>query len=268
MASRAEKKAQARAERIEFERRLAEAARRKQRLARLAGVAIVAVVVIVAAVVISSSHKTTVVKPDSPAAKTADTSVDSLLAGIPESGNNVLGKPSAPVTVTEFGDLECSACDDFAVASGVENRLITDEVRPGKVQLVYRSLSTATTNGPDPSVFPTQQAAALAAGLQQRAWYYIELFYHEQGEEDTTYVTEDYLDGLAKQVPGLNYSKWIADRNDPSLTAQVQSDESAAQEAGYDQTPTVVVKGPKGQAAPIVGVPTWSQLQSRIKKVS
>ena len=43
-----------------------------------------------------------------------------------------------------------------------------NEVRSGKVKLVYRSLETATGNGPNPGVFPTQQAAALAAGLQSK----------------------------------------------------------------------------------------------------
>ena len=44
MASRAEAKAKARAERIEFERKLAEATRRKQRLARLGGVVAIAAI--------------------------------------------------------------------------------------------------------------------------------------------------------------------------------------------------------------------------------
>jgi len=281
MASRADKKAQARAERIEFERKVAEAARRKQRLARLAGIVVAAVVVIVAAIVISSNNKASApVKPTSKAA-TADTArVDALLSGIPQSGNNVLGKPTAPITVTEFGDLECSACDDFALpstvntsagvpGSGVEDQLIDTYVRTGKAQLIYRSLDTATGNGATPGMFPTQQAAALAAGLQQKAWQYIELFYNEQGAEGSTYVDQNYLDGLAKQIPGLNYTKWLSDlQNDSSLTAQVSADGNAARVAGYSSTPTVVVKGPKGQAQAIQGVPTWPQLQAAIKSVS
>ena len=41
-------------------------------------------------------------------------------------------------------------------------------------------------------MFPTQQSAAYAAGLQAKAWYYIELFYNLQGQEDTGYVTSSY----------------------------------------------------------------------------
>ena len=49
----------------------------------------------------------------------AATTVNSLLAGIPQSAMR-LGSPSAPVTVTEFGDLECPVCRDFALTG--ENR--------------------------------------------------------------------------------------------------------------------------------------------------
>ena len=281
MASRAEQKAKARAERLEYERKLAEDARRKQRLARLGGVVLIGVVIVVVAIVISSSNNAA--KPLAPTSKAAGTTVarvKALLDGIPESGNNTLGSPTAPIQVTEFGDLECSACDDFALpttvntsagvaGSGVENQLINTYVRTGKASLVYRSLDTATGNGATPEMFPTQQSAAYAAGLQQKAWYYIELFYAEQGAEGSDYVTQGYLDNLAKQVPGLNYSTWLSTlSSNSSLPAQVQADAQAASTAGYNQTPTIVVKGPKGQAQPIAGVPTWAGLQQAIKSVS
>jgi protein-disulfide isomerase len=281
MASRAEAKAKARAERIEFERKIAEAARRKQRLSRLAGVVIAAVVIIIAAIVISSNNNSAKPVPvGSKASKTIQTRVNALLAGTTESGNNVLGKPTAPIQVTEFGDLECSACDDFTLpttvntsagiaGSGVLDQLINNYVKTGKASVVYRSLDTATGNGATPQMFPTQQAAAYAAGLQGKAWYYIELFYAEQGPEGSTYVDQNFLDNLAKQVPGLNYSKWQSDlSSDSSLAAQVQSDASAASAAGYSQTPTIVVKGPKGQAQAISGVPTYAGLQQAINSVS
>ncbi|HWF74929.1 MAG TPA: thioredoxin domain-containing protein [Solirubrobacteraceae bacterium] len=280
MASRAEQKAAARAQRIEFERKLAEAEQRKQRLMRLAGVALVAVVVVVAAVVISSksSGGAGPVKLNSTAANGIVTRVSGLIGGVAESGNNTLGKPSAPVQVTEYGDLECSACDDFALpttaktsagatGSGVEDQLINTYVKTGKASLTYRSLDTATGQGATPQMFPVQQAAALAAGLQGKAWYYIELFYAEQGAEGTSYVNETYLDNLAKQVPGLNYSQWLSARNNSNLTAQVQSDAAAANSLNLSSTPSIVIKGPKGQAQPIQGVPTWSQLQSAITAV-
>ena len=46
------------------------------------------------------------------------------------------------------------------------------------------------------------------------------------------------------------------------------ADETAANAAGYNSTPTIVVSGPKSQAQPIVGDTDYGTLESRIKSVS
>jgi protein-disulfide isomerase len=118
-------------------------------------------------------------------------------------------------------------------------------------------------------VFNTQQVAAYAAGKQNLFWDYAELFYREQGQEDTGYVTTKYLNGLASQIPNLNLSKWQTEQKDPTLLAQVQGDAQAASTDGFSATPTVVAVGPKGkEEVPGNGVPTYSDLQTAIKAVS
>jgi protein-disulfide isomerase len=117
-------------------------------------------------------------------------------------------------------------------------------------------------------MFVPSQTAALAAGKQQKAWNYIELFYHEQGDESDSYVTDNYLGGLAKQIPGLNFNQWGSDRQASTLSTQVNADQNSAAAAGYNSTPTLVVTGPKNQAAPIVGDTTYADLQSKIQSVS
>ncbi len=232
----------------------------------LGGVLLIAVALVAVAIAVSSNSGTKVINADSPAAKQAASSVDTLLSGIPES-DNTLGNPNAKVTVTEYGDLECPVCADFAT-QGPESQIISNYVRTGKAKLVYRSLDTASQNSPISNVFPSQQAAAYAAGLQGKAWYYIELFYHEQGQEGTGYVTPAYLNGLAKQVPGLNYASWQLDSNNSNLTAQVTADEQAAAARGFNSTPTVVVTGPKGSAQPLVGDYTFGTYQQAINSVT
>jgi len=265
MASRTKQKEEARARRLAEEQARSERERRARRLQMLGGVVIAAVVVVAVAIAISASGGGGAPPPNSPSARAAASAVTGLLTGVPQSGTT-LGSPSAKVTVTEYGDLECPICRDFAL--GAENNLISGDVRSGKVKLVYRSLETATGNGPDPSVFGTQQAAAYAAGLQQHAWDYILLFYHEQGSEGTSYVTPSYLQGLAKQIPGLGYATWATDRTSPTLLAQVTADQQAAASKGFNSTPTIVVQGPKGQAQPIIGNTDYGTLESAIKSVS
>lgn len=266
MASRKEQKEAARERRLAEEQARAEKTRRERRLRMLAGVVLGTIVVIVVVFAISGSGgNSSVPKPNTAQAKNAAATVTKLLNGIPQQGNT-LGNPNAKVTVTEYGDLVCPVCRDFALGS--ESQLIANDVRSGKAKIVYKALETASQTANN-SMFVPSQAAALAAGQQKLGWDYIELFYHEQGDETSSYVTNSYLDGLAEQVPGLNYSKWSSDRQSSTLSSQVNAEEQAAANANYNSTPTIVIQGPKGQAQPIVGDPSsYGQVESAINSVS
>jgi protein-disulfide isomerase len=281
MASRTKQKEEARARRVAEEQARAERAERARRLRMLGGVVVAALAIIVVVIVISASGGGggAPVKANSSASRSDVAAVSNLLAGIPQSGET-LGSPSAPVTVTEYADLECPVCDALALptnhntsdgtpGSGYLDQLISQYVRSGKVKLVYRSLETATGNGPNSSEWVPQQAGAYAAGLQNKAWDYIELFYFEQQSENSQYVNQGFLDGIAQQVPGLSYSTWASDDQSPTLQAQVASDGQSAQSQGFQYTPTLVIKGPKGQATPIQSLPqSYSQVTSEISQVS
>jgi protein-disulfide isomerase len=229
----------------------------------IGGVIVLAVAIVAVAIAVSSggSSGTSGLQKGAQQTKTV-ASVSNLLSGIPQSGAR-LGNPKAPVTMVYYGDLECPICRDFTLNGGFPS-LVRNEVRGGKVQVVYKSFETATR---DPSVFKTQQVAALSAGQQKHFWDYTELFYHEQGAEGSGYVTDSYLQNLAKQVPGLNLSQWESGRSTSSLSTQVASDEQAGTTAGVQGTPTLVFTGPKGQTA-IGTVATYPQLQQAVKKVS
>ena len=140
------------------------------------------------------------------------------------------------MTLQYFGDLECPICREFTL--GALPSIVQQWVRSGKLKIEYRALETATH---EPEIFKTQQVAALAAGKQNKMWDFIELFYHEQGEEDTGYVTESYLQQLAQQVPGLNLTKWTSDRNDPALASEVTSDVKPLNNAGFTGTPSFLI---------------------------
>ena len=262
MASRTEQKAQARAERQRIEQANAAAARRKRRMTLLGiGVAVAAVIVVVAIVVSSGSTKSHPKTSDVSANRATIDNVNQELAGIPQAGMR-LGKPTAPVKMTYYGDLECPVCQSFTL--GALQNLIAKDVRSGKLQIDYKSLETATQ---DPSVFQQQQVAAYAAGKQNRGWHFIELFYNEQGQEGTGYVNEAYLQGLARQTPGLNFAKWKADRANSALGNQVGTDASAARIVGANATPTLVITGPKGKAQPIAGNASYATIEQQINKV-
>jgi protein-disulfide isomerase len=266
MASRTKQKEEARARRLAEEQARAERARRQQRIRIIGGTVLGAVIIVVALILINSGGGKPGGLQTGTKANATASSVNNLLAGIPQSGA-VLGNPKAKVTMTYFGDYECPICRDFTLSGGFP-QLVANDVRSGKVKVVYASFCTATCNGPGLSVFNTQQVAGLAAGKQNKFWQYTELFYREQGQENTAYVNDRYLQGLAAQISGLNLSQWQSDRNDSSLLTQVNNDQSNARQIGVSGTPTLIFKGPKGQAAPSSAVPTYAQLQQAIKQVS
>jgi len=158
-----------------------------------------------------------------------------LVGGIPESGI-ALGKPTAPVTLQYFGDLECPICREFTL--GALPFLINKWVRAGDLRVEYHSLETATR---EPETFKKQQEAALAAGAQNKMWPFIETFYHEQGEEDSGYVTESYLEGIAKQVPALNLTQWQEARGNKKYASEVEEDAQTANNEGFTGTPSFLI---------------------------
>jgi protein-disulfide isomerase len=228
--TRKQRREQARAERRELEQAEAAQAVRRTRLTQLGiVVAVVVVAIVVTLIATGGSSKHGIAKGKGRSQVVAE--VTSLVGGIPQAGD-VLGSPKAPVTLEYFGDLECPICKEFTL--GALPLVIQQWVRTGKLKIEYRALETATR---EPEAFRAQQVAALAAGKQNKMWYFIELFYHEQGEENTGYVTESYLQSLAQQVPGLNLGRWTNDRNESALTSQVTSDQQAANAAGFSATP-------------------------------
>jgi protein-disulfide isomerase len=262
MSSRTAQKEQARARRVAQEQARAEREQRERRLRKVGGVVIGVVAVLVVAIAISSGGAKKGGLQKGAAATQTVAQVQSLLTGISQNGNR-LGGPNAPVSVSYYGDLECPVCKAFTL--NAFKQLVSNDVRAGRVQVVYRSLESATG---DPKTFAQQQVAALAAGEQQRMWNYVELFYHQQGAEGSGYVNEAYLQGLAKQVPGLSFNSWNNARGASSLSSQIPSDAHQAAAVGASGTPTLVIKGPKGQAQPLSGDVDYGTLEQAIQSVA
>ena len=157
--------------------------------------------------------------------------VAALFAGIPQHGVS-LGNPKAPVTLQVFVDLE-DHNDGTSWFDQALPPILKKFVRTNIVRLEFRSFKTDTLN---PNPFMMQQTSAMAAGSQDLLWNYATTFVNEQGAEFTNYVTEDFLRGIARQVPELNLAKWEQSRND-AAEKTVVTDDSAAREAGFHDTP-------------------------------
>ncbi|HEX8857095.1 MAG TPA: thioredoxin domain-containing protein [Thermoleophilaceae bacterium] len=222
--TRKERRDQARAERVAREQEAARRAQFRRRLGILGGVVGLAIVAVVVAIALSSSggsHKSST---------TGQTT--SLFAGIPEKGIT-LGKPNAPVTLEEYGDLQCPFCREYTL--NALPTLVRDYVRTGKVKMVFHNLSFI---GPD-SV--TAGRVAQAAGMQNKLWPFIDRFYANQGQENTGYVTRDFLDKVASQVPGLDKQKLFSDADSAASQTGLAAANASANTRGVKSTPRFFV---------------------------
>ena len=180
------------------------------------------------------------------------------LRGIPQHGT-VLGDPKAKVTVIEYADLQCPVCQVFSVQTAPD--LISQVVRKDAAKYDLRQY---TIIGPD----STEAAkAALAAGEQGRYWNFVELFYRNQGTENSGYVTDDFLTNVATGAGVPDLDKWNQDRQSPKWDAALSKVQGETQSLGINSTPTVVVQGPGGKQVVGSGVLPLSQIESAIKSV-
>jgi protein-disulfide isomerase len=257
MASRKEQKEQLRADRL---RREAEeqATRRRQRLIQSgSGAAFLAICVVAVLIIVSQSGG-----GGSGAGAGGDVQDVSLvqkqLKGIPQHGT-VLGDPKSTVTVVEFGDLQCPVCKVFSFQ--ISPSLISDVVRKGTANYEFRQFTVINQDS-----VPAAKAA-LAAGEQGRYWNFIELFYRNQGEEGTHYVTDDYLTKIATGAGVPDIDKWNADRNSSKWDSTLSKVQRDAQSLGLNATPSIVVEGPGGRRVVGSGVIPLSQIEGAIKSV-
>jgi protein-disulfide isomerase len=232
-----ERREAARQARMEREAVEAAAARRKRRTTQLLAALGAAVAIVVVAIVISSGGGD---KASSGAAGGGDLAgrqeTVAMLDGIPQA-DDVLGDPKAPVTLYEFADLQCPFCAQFAKTN--LPLLLRDFVRTGKVKLVYQDMAFL---GPDSE---KAASAASAAGQQDRLWHFTNLFYWNQGEENTGYVTDAFLDKLYAGIPGLDAAKATQARGEAAASKPAEEARTLADRYGVSSTPSFVA-GPTG----------------------
>ncbi|MDX6609048.1 MAG: hypothetical protein QOF85_973 [Solirubrobacterales bacterium] len=168
------------------------------------------------------------------------------LSGIPQSGM-VLGDPGAKVTLLEFGDLQCPVCKGYA--EEVLPQVIEKQVRGGQAKLDFRNFTIIGAQSTPAG------AAAIAAGEQGRGWNFVELFYRNQGEEDSGYATDEFLTAIAKAAGVRNVAKWNSDRKSKRVLEEVANTTGEAERLGFTGTPSFAVEGPGTTGLEPLGTP-------------
>lgn len=232
----------------------AERLARRKRLTQLVSGAMFLAIVAVAVVIVVGQSQTS----------GGDTNLEDVglverqLEGIQQEGT-VLGDPGAKVTLIEFGDLQCPVCKGYS--EEVLPQIVSGPIKEAKAKLDFRNY---TIIGPQST---PAGAAAIAAGEQGRGWSYIELFYRNQGTEDSGYATDSFLEAIAKGAGVKNLAKWNADRKSKRILKQVSDTTGEAENLGFTGTPSFAVQGPGTKGLETLGTPgSAGALEEAIEK--
>lgn len=246
-----------REERLQQETQVSSEDRRTRLLQLGAGAVFLVVVAVVILIVVNSSSS------DSGGDATkleAVAEVNKLLANTPQQ-ELVIGDAKAPVNLIEYGDLQCPVCRSFA--EEVLPQVIENKVKNGEARITFRNF---TIIGPQST---PAGAAALAAGAQGRGWTYLEVFYHNQGKENSGYVTDEFMTAVAKAAGVKDIAKWNEDRASAKVTNEVAETTEDAQNFGFTGTPSFAIKGPSSNGLELLGTPSSPQeLEAAIEKAS
>jgi protein-disulfide isomerase len=207
-----------------------EAMMRRQRTRRRNQLIIssIAIVVVVAVAAIIFTVATT--PPSIPVVPTAVTT---------DTGSFIIGDPNAKVTLTEWGDFRCSACDSFF--TNVEPAIMSDYVKAGKIKFEFKNFITidgSSTTGDSHNA----AAAGWCAADQNRFWDFYQTMYSNYPGENPGYWTTNRLKAVGQKL-NLDTAKFNTCIDTNQHRQDVLTQNQQAQTNGYTGTPTLVLDG-------------------------
>lgn len=144
------------------------------------------------------------------------------------------GSVDAPVVVTEFLDLRCPHCADWAQHM---DEVIGQETAAGNIRVDYQVLGLL---GPDSE---RAAIAAHAAGLQGKLPEFLSEAFKRFPTESKPTWQEDELVDIAKTIGVEDIDKFAADMHSDALRDRVMSDTMAARQGGLTGVPTILING-------------------------
>ncbi|GLZ48836.1 hypothetical protein Acsp06_50210 [Actinomycetospora sp. NBRC 106375] len=143
-----------------------------------------------------------------------------------------LGRPDAPVVVSEWGDFQCPFCRLYTTTT--EPALLRQYVDSGQVRVEWHDFAYL---GPE-SVLEAR--AARAAGRQGRFWDVHAALYRDQPPENRGEVTDASLSALAGRL-GLDVPRFERDYADPQIARAVTDDQQLGARLGVGGVPSFVI---------------------------
>ncbi|MCH7967320.1 MAG: DsbA family protein [Thaumarchaeota archaeon] len=184
-------------------------------------------------------------------------SLDSHLSLDPENGSPILGSPSAPVTIVEFGDYQCPFCQKWNIQT--KPAIVKNFIETGKANLIFVDLAII---GPD-SI--KAHAGSYCADEQGLYWKYHDYVYANQGHENDGWANSQNLKLLVSGIDGMDTDSFAQCLDSGKYEQRVKDNKKIATNAGARSTPSFVIVGPSGDAIPISGAQPYSVFKKVIE---
>ena len=205
----------------------------RRQVLQLSAVVVFAALVVVGAILLSGGDDEETPAPRGASAPTDAEVVERLYKGIPQDGIH-LGDPKAPATLVEIADLQCPFCAEYS--TGALASVVEGYVRPGRVRYELRFRSFIGRDS-------VRAAGAAAYAAQQDLMYqFADVFYRNQGPEESGYADRAFIERVAGQVAGLDPKKTADAADDPLRQPLVRQGEQFARDLGSSSTPDFYVR--------------------------
>jgi len=153
-------------------------------------------------------------------------------------GSPILGNPSAPITIVEFGDYQCEQC--YAWYHDTKPAIVRDYIDTGKVNLVFVDLAFLGEDSIPASM------ATYCAEDQGMYWEYHDLLYTSQEHVDNGWANSERLKAFAFSLD-LDLELFESCLDSGKYSKRVQYNIQQARENDVRGTPGFFIVGPDGQ---------------------
>jgi protein-disulfide isomerase len=154
-------------------------------------------------------------------------------------GSPILGDPSAPITIVEFGDYQCHQCYNWF--HNTKPAIVEDYIETGKANLVFVDLAFLGRDSPKAA------QASYCAEDQEMYWDYHDLLYISQESKiDGGWANTERLKAFAFSL-GLNMELFDHCLDSGKYSKRVQYNIQQARDHGVRGTPGFFIIGPDGQ---------------------
>ena len=149
-----------------------------------------------------------------------------------KNGSPMIGNPSSPISILEWGDYQCTFCYRFHTSSF--NVILDEYINSGRANFIFKDFPL---NGPD-SIFAAE--AAYCAEDQGKYWQYHDELYTNWGGERTGWITVDSLNKFATTVD-LEIDEFNSCIDEHKYRQRVLELEKFGKEIGIDATPSFLI---------------------------